>query len=110
MSQESCTFRTFRRHHDHREIPGRGAAVPLDSARSPRAAFPLEHGPEPVPAFRSLFPPPARRPAPAGRPKAGVYLAAIVVRRTASPQSIASTVARGAAFARRARGSPEVGL
>src|SRR5947199_7209330 len=83
---------------------------PLDTARGPRAAFALEHGPSHELALRSLFPPPARRPASAGRPKAGVSPAAIVVRRSASPQSIASTVERGAAFARRGRGFPEVSL
>src|SRR5439155_1397083 len=81
--------------------PSTAPPAPLDTARGPRAAFALERRPRHEPAFRSLPPPPARRPASAGRSKAGVYLAAVVVRRTASPQSIASPVERGAAFARR---------
>src|SRR6266516_7042048 len=80
-------------------VPRRPA--PLDTADGQRTAFPLDPGLRHESAFRRFSPSPARRPASAGRPKACVYLAAIVVRRPASPQSIASTVQRGAAFARR---------
>src|SRR5436189_5016255 len=68
--------------------------VPLDTVAGPRAAFALEHGLRHEPAFRSLLPPPARRPASAGRPKAGVYLAAIDVRRARFPQLTVATLVR----------------
>src|SRR2546422_850879 len=60
----------------------------------PRAALALKHGLRHEPAFRSFLPPPARRPASAGRPKAGLYLAAIDFRRARFPQLTVSTVVR----------------
>src|SRR5206468_7057849 len=68
--------------------------VPLDTVAGPRAAFALKHGLRHEPAFRSFLPPPARRPASAGWPKAGLYVAAIDFRRARFPQSTVSTVVR----------------
>src|SRR5438876_943875 len=67
---------------------------PATNVPGPRAAFALKHGLRHEPAFRSFLPPPARRPASAGRPKAGLYLAAIDFRRARFPQLTVSTVVR----------------
>src|SRR6266568_3728533 len=102
MAQESCILCTFLGTHQYTHVSHRSRSpVPLDTIRAPRAAFALDHELRHAPAFRSLPPPPARRPASAGRTKAAVYLAAIVVRRTAFLKSITSPVERGAAFVRR---------
>ena len=47
-------------------------SAPLDTADGQRAAFPLDPGLRHETAYRRFSPPPARRPASAGRPKAGV--------------------------------------
>src|SRR5712691_5043076 len=84
--------------------------APLDTVSGPRAAFALEHGLRHESAFRSFLPPPARRPASAGRPKARVYLAAIVVRRNRFPTIDCVTPRARRALPDAEQGSPEVSL
>src|SRR2546422_3665017 len=94
VSQESCTICTISRTPILRRTALHPRPVPLDTVAGPRAAFALKHGLRHEPAFRSFLPPPARRPASAGRPKAGLYLAAIDFRRARFPQLTVSTVVR----------------